>query len=215
MTTIIVVRHGQSLGNANNEFHGQYNSDLTEKGHTQAECTAKFLDNYKIDAIYSSDIKRAYSTALHTAKRKGLDIITDCGLREINAGKWEKMKFTDIAEKFPEQYKCWNENISECQCPDGERVSELALRVKATFDRISAENDGKTIMMATHATVIRAIKCFADGKDIKEMQNIYWVPNASVTIIECDNCGSYKVKMYAESKHLYNEGLLTELPRKM
>lgn len=54
MTRLIVVRHGQSEGNAKGEFHGQYNSDLTALGHEQAERTAEFVDRYTIDAIYSS-----------------------------------------------------------------------------------------------------------------------------------------------------------------
>ena len=51
MTRLIVVRHGQSEGNAKGEFHGQYNSDLTALGHEQAERTAEFVDRYTIDAI--------------------------------------------------------------------------------------------------------------------------------------------------------------------
>ena len=96
MTRLIVVRHGQSEGNAKGEFHGQYNSDLTALGHEQAERTAEFIDRYTIDAIYSSDIRRAYSTAKHTADRRGMPIIADTGLREIFAGDWEQMKFTHV-----------------------------------------------------------------------------------------------------------------------
>ena len=131
MTKFIVVRHGQSEGNAKGEFHGQYNSDLTELGHRQAECTAEYVDRYTIDAIYSSDIRRAYSTAKHTADRRGMPVITDTGLREIFAGDWEQMKFSDIEEKYPEERRIWYES-----------VAEMAARVNAAFERIAAENDG-------------------------------------------------------------------------
>lgn len=212
MTTVILVRHGQSDGNLLAEFHGQYNSDLTEKGHAQAECTACFLDKYHIDKIYSSDIRRAHSTALHTAKHKGLDVIPAQGMREIKAGKWEQMKFADIAVEYPELYNIWYNDISKCELPEGETVVQLYNRVVKTFKEIVKENDGKTVMIATHATPIRSLFCYIDGKDVSEMQNIKWVPNASVTIVECDG-ENYNIVLKGEYSHLDKEGLLTELPK--
>lgn len=63
MTRFIIVRHGQSEGNAKGEFHGQYNSDLIpELGHEQAECTAEYVDRYTIElsihAIFAAPIPR-------------------------------------------------------------------------------------------------------------------------------------------------------------
>lgn len=213
MTKIILIRHGQSEGNLKEEFHGQYNSDLTEKGHAQAECTAEFLDLYKIDRIYASDIRRAFNTAVHTAKRRGLDVTKVPGMREICAGKWEQMKFTDIAEKYPKEYNIWYSDIANAELPDGETVVQMAHRVKEAFDKISVENDGKTVLIATHATPIRALFCFFDGLPLSEMQNIKWVPNASVSVVECDNCGGYRVISKGECQHLIDAGLLTALPK--
>lgn len=212
MTTVILVRHGQSEGNLLGEFHGQYNSDLTEKGHAQAECTANYLDSYHIDKIYSSDIRRAYSTALHTAKHKQVNVIMSEGMREIRAGKWEQMKFTDIEKEYPELYHTWYHNISKCRLPDGETVEQLYNRVIKTFEEIVSENDGKTIMIATHATPIRSLLCHFAGCKITEMNNIKWVPNASVTVVECDG-GKYNIVLKGEHSHLDKEGLLTELPK--
>lgn len=213
MTKIILIRHGQSEGNLREEFHGQYNSDLTEKGHLQAECTAEFLDSHHIDKIYASDIRRAYNTAVHTAVRRGLEVIKAPGMREIFAGKWEQMRFTDIAEKYPEEYGIWYNDISACRCPGGESVKELFVRVTQAFDKISAENDGKTVVIATHATPIRALFCHFDGLGVEAMQDTHWVPNASVSIVECDNNGSYRLTMRGECEHLVKAGLLTALPK--
>ena len=76
MTTLIVVRHGQSVSNLQKRFTGQHETDLTELGHLQAENTARFLDDCHIDKIYASDLSRAMETARHTAERKGLLIPT-------------------------------------------------------------------------------------------------------------------------------------------
>lgn len=213
MTRLIIVRHGESEGNAKHEFHGNYNSDITERGHAQAECTAKFLDNYQIDAIYSSDIKRAYSTALHTAVRKNLPVIKCEGVREIFAGKWERMTFSDIQACYPEDFKLWHEDIANCRCPGGESVAELAQRVKMALDKIACENDGKTVMIATHATPIRSMYCVWNNLPLAEMKNIHWAPNASVTIVDYDNKGNYNLSEYALCDHLADQGLLTKLPK--
>ena len=63
MTTLILVRHGQSESNLKHIFCGQTDVKLTEKGHAQAKKTAEYIiKNYKIDKIYSSDLQRAYDT---------------------------------------------------------------------------------------------------------------------------------------------------------
>lgn len=215
MTRLIVVRHGESEGNAKNEFHGQYNSDLTEKGHRQAECTAVYLDKFRIDAIYASDIRRAFSTAKHTADRRGMTVIPDAGLREINAGEWEQMKFDDIAARYPETYRTWREDIAHCRCPGGESVEELRDRVKAAFERIAAENDGKNVMIATHATPLRVMRCVWKNEPLTTMTTAKWVPNASVSVVDYDNHGNYEVILYGESEHLVAAGLFTELSKKI
>ena len=212
MTKFIVVRHGQSEGNAKGEFHGQYNSDLTELGHRQAECTAEYVDRYTIDAIYSSDIRRAYSTAKHTADRRGMLVITDTGLREIFAGDWEQMKFSDIEEKYPEERRIWYEDVAHCKIPGGESVAEMAERVNAAFERIAAENDGKTVFVATHFTPIRAMCCRWHGWPLDGMQKIKGVVNASVTIVEYDG-DKRKIVCVGEAEHLVKAGLLTGLPK--
>ena len=190
MTRIIVVRHGESEGNAKNEFHGQYRSDLTEKGHKQAECTAVYLDAFPIDAIYASDIPRAFSTALHTANRRGLTVTPDEGLREIFAGEWEQMKFDDIAECYPEAYKVWRTDPAHCRCPGGESVAELCERVKAAFARIAYEEGFEVI--GKHFADIAAIEkthgdrfgLFADllkeGRLHEDRHETAWI---------CLNCG--------------------------
>ena len=212
MTRLILVRHGESEGNLKREFHGQYMSDLTEKGHVQADCTAKFLDTFHIDKIYSSDIPRAYSTALHTANRKGRDVIKEQGVREIRAGKWEQMKFDDIMVEYPEDYDIWHNNISECRCPGGESVRELSERVIETVNKIAQENDGKTVMIATHATPLRALICYFSGNSPEYMKELKWVPNASVTVVEYEK-GEFEIKLLAESRHLEDAGLITVLPK--
>ena len=98
-TTLIMIRHGQSITNLTKVFTGQLDTDLTELGKLQAELAAKALKGTHIDKMYSSDLKRTVETALPTAKDHELNIIPDPRLREIYAGVWEGLDFEAIRER--------------------------------------------------------------------------------------------------------------------
>lgn len=146
-TTIIMVRHAQGEGNLKGEFHGQYPSDLTPLGFSQAECTAKYLEAFPIDIAFASDIPRAYTTAKIIADKHGLRVTKEEGLREIYGGVWETMKFDDIVVKYPEEYDIWKNDLGNCTCPGGESVRHLADRVQKCVERLVRENAGKTTLL--------------------------------------------------------------------
>ena len=150
---------------------------------------AEFLSDVPVDVIYSSDLKRAYSTAVHTAEKKKLEIIKTLGLREIYAGEWEGMLFDDIEREFKESYGIWLTNIGNAVCDGGESVAELRQRVVSEMKKIAEENTGKTIFVFTHATVIRVFKNYCDGNGIDKMKEVPWAPNASVTKVEYSDEG--------------------------
>ena len=76
MTRLYIVRHGENVGNINGIFVGHKDISLTEKGHIQAELTARYLEDKPIDVLYSIDLKRAYETCRHIADIKGMEIHT-------------------------------------------------------------------------------------------------------------------------------------------
>ena len=210
MTKFILVRHGQSEANKKGLFAGHSDFPLSELGLLQAEKTAEYiLENHKIDIIYSSDLKRAYSTALPVSKRTGIEIIPDTRLREIYAGEWEGMKFEDIAEKFPEDRTLWKNDIANSRPTDGESVREIASRILARLTEIGEEYDGKTVLVTFHATPIRSMQALWQTGSIDAMKDIDWVPNASVTVAEYEN-GRFSLKAIGENAHLSD--LNTNLP---
>lgn len=213
-TKIILVRHAQGEGNLKGEFHGQYPSDLTPLGITQAECTAEYLKDRHIDIAFASDIPRAYSTARIIAEKHGLSVIKEEGMREINGGVWEQMKFDDIVVEYPKEYDVWKNDLGNCTCPGGESIRHLAERVRNTVERLVKENAGKTILIGTHATPARVMGCVWKGMDIEEIVNLKWVPNASVSICEYNSeTLEFRLAEYAYCEHLLKEGLVTELPK--
>lgn len=211
MTTLLLIRHGQSRANLERVFAGNYDAPLTVLGFKQAEKTAEFIaGNYKVDCVYASDLIRAFETGKAVASALNLPLIPNEGLREIRAGKWEAMPFDDIVIKFPQEYKKWKEDIGNSACSGGETVRELAERVKDALEKIAKDNEGKTVVIATHATPIRATQCRIGCDSLDCMKNLPWVSNASVTEVYYDN-GNWSLGKVGQDSHLTD--LRTNLPK--
>ena len=188
-TTVVLLRHGQSIGNLYHVFLGHSDLSLSPLGEKQAALCAAYLSKFRFDAIYTSDLCRAAETARPTAEEQGLSLIPCEELREIYAGKWENRRFEELAETYKKSYKTWLTDIGMA-CPDGgESVLALAKRIYRAFDRIVSENEGKTVLIATHATPIRLLKCRFIGRSPEMASTVSWVPNASVSVVEVENGG--------------------------
>lgn len=188
MTTILMVRHGESEANKDNVFAGcETNPNLTEKGFQQAKLYAEYaVKHYKIDKVYSSPLLRAYNTAKATADLLGVDIEVDDGVREIYAGEWEGLTLNDLLDKYHKDFYSWCHNIAHCRCTGGESVEEMSERVLDALTRIALENDGKTILVATHYTPVRAMQAYATTGDFHNMQGFDHIPNTSITELYFD-----------------------------
>ncbi len=203
MTRLILIRHGESAGNASRAFLGHTDLDITEKGRMQAKATAELLKNRKIDVIYSSDLIRAHNTAKPIAELKGIDINTSKELREIYAGEWEGLTIEDIKARYPESYAIWRGDTMKATCNGGESVVELQNRIKREVLRILGENKGKTVCITSHAAAIGSFIDYlrTELKD-PEYTTFHWVTNASVTTVDFYDDGSFDIIRESEDEHL-------------
>lgn len=198
---ITFIRHGQSIGNLKKIFLGHTDLDLSETGYKQAELTAEYMENYDIDIIYSSDLKRAYNTIKPLAGRKNMDIIKNTGFREIYAGKWEGLEYDEIERKYASDYYIWHHDFGRAVCTGGESVAELQKRVVAEYERISKLHKGQNVLIGTHAGAIRVLKCYILGMPLKDAYKIPWSLNASVTVIDNE---TNKILLDGYAEHLEN-----------
>ncbi len=209
MTRFILVRHGFSAANKIRRFAGHYDVELTDIGHEQAKRCAEALKNEKVDAVYTSDLRRAYDTARPIAAALGLEITPREDLREIFAGEWEGKLFCDLLEEYPEAYGLWKKDIGRAECTGGESVKQLSERILGALAEIAAHHDGKTVLVTTHATPIRAVCAAAVGLPSEEMAWFSWAVNASINVFTYEN-GNFTAVALNQKKHL--EGLETRLP---
>ena len=97
MTEIYLIRHAQAEGNIYRFMQGHWDGDVTETGRYQIKALAEKLKDIKIDAVYSSDLKRAFLTAQAVLKyHPEIRINTDKRIREINLGPWEGVPFGNL-----------------------------------------------------------------------------------------------------------------------
>lgn len=204
-TRLIVIRHGYSEFNKGQRFTGQIDVELDPIGVEQAEATAKYvLENYKVDAIYSSDLKRTYNTALPIARALGIKINTSRELRELNVGLWGGKTFAQVWEQFPESMAQYVKNCGLARCDGGESYAEFMDRCVNEFRRIALENCGKTVVIATHGGVIRCLRAAWNNIPLEELCRVEHVSNASVTVVEYGD-GEARILLEGYCDHLENK----------
>lgn len=202
MTTLLVVRHGLSATNKAKVFTGQFDAPLDPLGHRQAACTAEYLsETYQIDAIYSSDLSRAMDTARPTAEKFGLPIHAVPEIRELDVGHWQHLSHTEVEKRYPEEYRQWKLNPGYVQFPGGESYAMMQKRCENAFDRIAAENDGKTVVVFTHGGVLRALVCGWLGYEMSKAHELPLAANASITVVRYKN-GRAEVVTMGYDEHL-------------
>ncbi|MBR5133991.1 MAG: histidine phosphatase family protein [Clostridia bacterium] len=201
VTTIYLVRHCEARGNVDREFHGSFDSDITEGGKVQLCRLSERFRDIPIDALYSSPLKRAHLTAQAVNKYHGLPIAFDARLEELHGGKWERNLWAELPKLFPESSEAWGDRPHEFEAPDGETMRQLYDRMKEALLDIAAQNEGKTIAVASHGCAIRNALCWGLTGDIARLGDIPWCDNTAVSVFEIDG-DNVTVTNYNDSSHL-------------
>lgn len=208
-TIIHMIRHGQSEANLRDAFLGHLDLPLTQQGIAQAELAADFAATLGVDAIYSSDLSRAYETAKRSAARLSLPITKNPDLREVDAGLWDNMTFDELWAQYPETFGIWANDIGRAACDGGETVDALRERVVSAVKNIARANAGKRVLIFAHGTPIRIMGCLAMGKPLEDLKEVPWAANASTSTFEYEN-GQFRLVRY--SYDAYMGDLVTKLP---
>jgi len=160
VTTILLARHGETDWNVEGRWQGHADPPLNARGREQAEALAERLVDTAFDAIYSSDLARAKQTAEIVARRLGLPVTTDRGLREIDVGSWSGLTRADIAVRFPDGER-----------PDGEHVDAFRARVLSALERLAAGHDGRRILVVAHGGCVRTLQRHMLGEPLPTLEN--------------------------------------------
>ncbi|RJQ39042.1 MAG: histidine phosphatase family protein [Nitrospiraceae bacterium] len=145
VTTIYLIRHGETEGSEAKRYKGSIDVPLSENGQRQIEQVAEYLNksyrtyktnNDKLKAVYCSPLSRALKSAEIIAEPHGLKPIVIENLRERSFGIWEGMTFTEIKEKYPQEFEAWANNPLKYSPMGGESTIEVRERAISALNKI-------------------------------------------------------------------------------
>lgn len=203
-TRILLIRHGQSQGNAEGRFGGHTATPLSARGRRQAEAAARALASEKITAIYSSDLLRAVQTADPLARLTGLEIKRTNAFRERSVGVMESLTFEEAAEQHPEQYAALIRRDFEHVILGGESYRQMLDRASAKLDHAIKKHRGGRICIFSHTGTICILTLHLMGAlDTPELKPV-WVAttNCGITRIELRADGFVRVQAVNDTRHL-------------
>jgi glucosyl-3-phosphoglycerate phosphatase len=178
VTTLLLVRHGETDWNRDGRWQGHSDTHLNDLGREQARRVAAELDG--VDVVYASDLARAQETAEIIAAALELDVRTDPRLRERSFGAWEGLTAPEIEERFAEDLARWRVGDG-AGAADAEQFDAFAQRVRAFLDDTLARHPGDTVLVVAHGGTIRVIHALASGLDyVLDHRSIPGVPNCAV-----------------------------------
>jgi alpha-ribazole phosphatase len=227
ITTLYLVRHGETEGNDTKRYKGSIDEPLSEKGIEQVEVSSLFIQDYlgkvsfskhmsylkdihkssddnsdgqkaetqipdserqncsasRLQAVYTSNLSRAARSAEIIAEPYGLKPVETLDLRERSFGAWEGMTFTEIKEKYPEEFGAWANNPLRYSPIGGESTSEVKERIIPSLTKILESHKGDNVAVVAHGGVNRIILCHFLGMPL---ENIFRIEqdHAAVNIIE-------------------------------
>jgi len=162
MLHLILVRHGESEWNAQRRYQGQANVPLSGLGKRQAELVAERLAGQKIDAVYASDLIRAWETASAIAEKSGLNVLPEPRLRELKFGVLEGLTFEEAQAQYPQMIAAWLEDFN--QPPEGaETIDLFNARIVSFLEELKAKHDEQVVLLVGHGGSLSEILRVALG----------------------------------------------------
>ena len=206
MTKIYLVRHCEAEGNLKQLFQGRIDTDVTTLGAKQLEFLTERFKDVKLDAIYSSPLKRAFKTAEAVKGEREMPINIHKGLTEIDGGVVDGKPFK---ETFIELgiLDDWINRPWTVKFEEGESFAEVYDRASKALFEIVEKHKGQTIAIASHGGVIRVLSCKALYDDLTKLKDVNWFENTSVTVLEFDDDMKPSVSLFNDFSHLPKEFL--------
>jgi len=195
MLKFLIIRHGETVSNAEKRFSGHQDVQLTEKGIWQAQQLCHRLKDKNIDIAYSSDLKRAIHTARIVLGDRNIPLLQEPLFKEIHFGDWEGLKWEEIVDEDGEkEYSNWWKE-PDIALPQGESLLDLKKRVQVGLDRVIQkhyeEGKKKTIAIVCHGGVAKMIVGLALDVPINKVWHIRQQSTALNVLLYIKDVGFY------------------------
>ncbi|MEW1611617.1 MULTISPECIES: bifunctional RNase H/acid phosphatase [unclassified Streptomyces] len=202
--TFVLLRHGETLLTPDKRFSGSGGTDpeLSATGRDQAaRAAAHFAALGTVQEIVSSPLRRCRETAGAVADRLGLDVRIEDGLRESDFGAWEGLTFGEVRERYGDDLTAWLASPDTAPTGGGESFTQVADRVAAARDRLTARYAGRTVLVVTHVTPIKTLVRLALGAPAQSMFRME-LSAASISTVAYYGDGNASVRLLNDTSHL-------------
>ncbi|MGX7825082.1 bifunctional RNase H/acid phosphatase [Actinokineospora sp. 24-640] len=203
-TRLLLLRHGQTPMSAERRYSGRGDVALTELGRAQADAAARRLAKVDgVDAatpVVASPLTRAAQTARAVAAATGGEVLTHTGLIETDFGDWEGLTFAEAAARDSDLHTRWLSD-STVPAPSGESFDVVHRRVRKARDELIARYGGRTLIVVSHVTPIKALLRMALDAGPSLLFRLH-LDLASLSIAEFYPDGNASVRLVNDISHL-------------
>lgn len=203
MTTLYLIRHGQTDNNIIDCFNGILSDQpLNKTGMEMAAGLTKAFADVRLDAIYASPLKRAYMTAEGVRGERDMEILTDPDLMEMSFGAWDGLTYKQAKARDPELIRAWKKDFGHFCAPDGGETSkDVATRVFRAVLRIVRAHRGETVAIAAHGLalhllLVKLLRC--PVAKYRRYQGFY---NAAYGVLEIEDDGHFRITAWGKRDH--------------
>lgn len=207
LTRVVLVRHGQTAWNQEQgeRLRGRADLDLNEEGQRQAKLAALRLTRWGADAIYSSPLLRAMTTARIIAEPLNLAVQPLEGLIDIDYGQWQGLSLEDARRRDPALFRLWRDAPHQVSFPEGEGLEDVRQRVLVALSWTMESHKDQTVVLVSHNVVCRVLMCAALGLE----NSHFWMVKQDLTAINVieDAPGGSTVTLLNDTCHLRQAAL--------
>lgn len=173
MTRLVLVRHGETIWNAEDRYAGSTDIPLSPRGLEQAEQLASWASSAKLDAIWVSPMRRARETVAPVERMTGITARVDPRLREIHFGQAEGLTDSELRQSFPQAFAAFQTDPVAHHLPGGEDPQDVARRAIECFDEIEKAHPRNRVLLVTHNTLIRIALCHLLGLPLSKYRSAF------------------------------------------
>lgn len=171
MTTIMLIRHGNTDWNVEEIFRGRANVELNEVGVKQAQLLAQYLEGVPIEVVYSSPLKRALKTAEIVAAPHHMGTMPTQELIDFDYGEWQGLSHDSVKEKYRALYAEWLNYPHLVKVPKGESLDDVSRRAISLVNQVIVRHQG-VVVLVSHRVIHKVTICALLGLDNSHFWNI-------------------------------------------
>jgi glucosyl-3-phosphoglycerate phosphatase len=182
---LVMLRHGQTGFNAGSRMQGQLDTELTDLGRAQAVTAAEVLCKRQPLALVSSDLRRAYDTAVALGECTGLPVRVDDRLRETHLGDWQGLTHQQIDDEAPGARQAWRDDATwaphggESRVDVARRGLPVIAELVAEQAEWGADEPGRPVVVVAHGGLIAAVTAALLGLPVANWPVLGGMGNAS------------------------------------